>query len=379
MSCSSALDSFIALCGQGRLKEAFTAHFSILSSDPSLLSHILKACVERRSIPVPIQPPVNAYDKLSRLEIDLNLFEQMPERNVMSYNIIIGGYVQSGELGAAVEVFKGMHLRNSATWNAVITKTAGRIQNGCPTGALDLYYTMKKVGLRPEKITSSLLVRSTLGQGRQIHAEVVKSGVRLLRRCCRTFGERKGVGNDHVLRSLMIAAYGFHGKGHEAIELFKKMDLDGIEENEVTFLSLFYACSHCGLKEEGLEFLHLMVEKHGLGPRAKHYTCIVDLMGRAGRSEEAEGLIRSMPVAPDAITWKTLLSACKVHKDTDMAKRIAEEIMKIDPYDSASYVLLSNTEASAERWHIILQVRREMRERMVREEPGISWFELKKK
>ncbi|KAL6571474.1 hypothetical protein OROHE_003117 [Orobanche hederae] len=515
-TCSSALDSFIALCGQGRLKEAFTAHFSLLSSDPSLLSHILKACVERRSIPVTRQLHsvaitggwsnirflsnhlVNAYAKLGCLETALNLFEQMPQRNVMSYNIIIGGYIQSGELGAAVEVFKGMHLRNSATWNAVITGMinyefneealrlfhemrsdgflsdsytlgsvlrgcaglkniikgkqvhgyairsglefdsvvgsstahmylrcgslsegelviesmplhnivafntliAGRVQNGCPTGALDLYYTMKKVGLRPDKITFSSVVTScsdlsTLGQGRQIHAEVVKAGVvsdgavissliTMYSRCgclddaVRTFGERKGDGNDHVLWSSMIAAYGFHGKGHEAIELFKKMDLDGIEANEVTFLSLLYACSHCGLKEEGLEFFHLMVEKHGLEPRAKHYTCIVDLMGRAGRLEEAECLIRSMPVEPDAITWKTLLSACKVHKDADMAKRVAEEIMKIDPYDSASYVLLSNAQASAERWHNVLEVRREMRERMVRKEPGISWFELKK-
>ncbi|KAK6146047.1 hypothetical protein DH2020_019916 [Rehmannia glutinosa] len=508
-------DPFIALCTQGRLREAFSAHFSLISSDPPLLSHLLKACVERRSISVARQLHsiiitcswsklkfvsnhlVNAYVKLGLLETALKVFDKMPERNVMSYNIIIGGYIQNGELGAAMEVFNEMGQRNSATWNAVITGMikfefneeglklfekmhadgfladaytlgsvlrgcaglkdlitgkqvhgyaissglefdlvvgssmahmymrcgslsegerviqsmpfrnivafntliAGRVQNGCATGALDLYYMMKMAGLRPDKITfvsviSSCSDLSTLGQGQQIHAEVVKAGaisvaavisslISMYSRCgclddaLKIFEERGRVEDDHVLWSSMIAAYGFHGKGKEAIELFNKMELYGLEVNEVTLLSLLYSCSHCGLKDEGLEFFDLMVKKYGLEPQAKHYTCIVDLLGRAGRLDEAERLIRSMPVEPDAITWKTLLSACKIHKNANMAKRIADEIIKIDPRDSASYVLLSNTQASAKRWGDVSEVRRKMRDGMVKKEPGISWFELK--
>ncbi|CAL5423529.1 unnamed protein product [Camellia sinensis] len=175
----------------------------------------------------------------------------------------------------------------------------------------------------------------------------------------------------------MIAAYGFHGKGEEAIELFNRMDQVGLDANDVTFLSLLYACSHCGLKDKGLQFFNLMIEKYKLEPRLEHYTCVVDLLGRSGCLEEAEGFIRTMPVKKDAIIWKTILSACKIHKNTDIAKRIAEEVLRLDPQDSAPYVLLSNIQASGKRWQDVSEVRKVMRDRRVKKEPGISWFEVK--
>lgn len=440
---------------------------------------------------------MNAYLKLGRLTTAVKVFDNMPERNVMSYNILIGGYIQNDELGAAIKVFKEMGQRNSATWNAVITgminseyneegldlfskmhsdgfspdaytvgsvlrgcaglkdlitgkqvhgyvirsgldldlvvgnSTAhmymrcgslsegeiliqsmpvhnivacntlisGRVQNGCAIGALDHYYSIKMAGLKPDDITfvsliSSCSELSTLGQGQQIHAEVVKAGamsfaavicslISMYSKCgclddaVKAFDERGRAESDHVLWSSMITAYGFHGKGDEAIKLFNKMELDGLKANKVTFLSLLYSCSHCGLKDKGLELFNLMIERYELEPDVKHYTCVVDLLGRAGCLEEAEAFIRSMPVKPDAVTWKTLLSACKIHKNAEMAKRIAEEILVIDPQDSASYVLLSNIQAAAKRWGDVSEVRRRMRERTVKKEPGISWYELK--
>ncbi|GMP87681.1 hypothetical protein CsSME_00039953 [Camellia sinensis var. sinensis] len=156
---------------------------------------------------------------------------------------------------------------------------------------------------------------------------------------------------DVVLWSSMIAAYGFHGKGEEAIELFNQMDQVGLDANDVTFLSLLYAC--------------------------KHYTCVVDLLGRSGCLEETEGFIRTMPVKKDAIIWKTLLSACKILKNADIAKRIAEEVLRLEPQDSAPYMLLSNIQASAKRWQDVSEVRKVMRDRRVKKKPGISWFEVK--
>nr|AYM00468.1 pentatricopeptide repeat protein [Salvia miltiorrhiza] len=513
---AAAPDSFIALCRQGHLKQASTGHFSLISSDPPLVSHLLKACVNTRSLPAAQQLHsiittsgwskikfvsnhlMNAYAKLCRLETALKVFDKMPQRNVMSYNIVIGGHIQNGELGAAVEVFKGMGERNSATWNAVITgmiknelneeglrlfarmhsdgflsdaytlasvlrgcaglrdlikgeqvhgyamrlgleldlvvgnSTAhmymrcgclimaerviqcmplcnivlcntlivGLVQNGCASAALETYYLMKRAGFHPDDITFVSVVTScselsTLGQGQQIHAEVVKAGatsdaavitslVSMYSRCgclddaVRAFGERgRGAARDRVLLTSMIAAYGFHGKGNEAIELFERMELEGLQANKVTFLSLLYSCSHCGLKDKGLELFDLMIQKYGLEPEVKHYTCVVDLLSRAGCLEEAEHFIRSMPVKPDAVTWKTLLSGCKTHKNAGMAKRIAEEVLRIDPLDSASYVLLSNVQATADRWQEACRVRKRMKAMMVKKEPGISWYELR--
>ncbi|CAN0878740.1 Pentatricopeptide repeat-containing protein At2g41080 [Linum grandiflorum] len=184
---------------------------------------------------------------------------------------------------------------------------------------------------------------------------------------------------DNVLWSSMIAAYGFHGKGEEAIKLFDEMQGNGLEPNEVTFLSLLYACSHCGLKEKGMQFFQEMEERFGMTPSVQHYTCMVDLLGRSGQLKQAEDMIRSMPVKvkPDAAIWKTLLSACKIHKDADMAERIAEEVLKLQPEDAASYVLLANAKASARRWNEVSEVWKEMRRKNVKKEPGVSWLEVK--
>ncbi|GMP87674.1 hypothetical protein CsSME_00039948 [Camellia sinensis var. sinensis] len=287
-----------------------------------------------------------------------------------------------------------MPIRNVVSCNTLI---AGRAQNGFSEGALDQYNMMKMAGFRPDRITlvsviSSCSELATLGQGQQIHAEAIKTGastvvgvisslISMYSRCgcldesVKAFLEREEV--DVVLWTSMIAAYGFHGKGEEAIELFNRMDQVGLDANDVTFLSLLYACSHFGLKDKGLQFFNLMIEKYGLEPQLEHYTCVVDLLGRSGRLEEAEGFIRTMPVKKDAIIWKTLLSACKIHKNADIAKRIAEEVLRLDPQDSAPYVLLSNIQASAKRWQYVSEVRKVTRDRRVQKEPGIGWFEVK--
>ncbi|XP_010685821.2 pentatricopeptide repeat-containing protein At2g41080 [Beta vulgaris subsp. vulgaris] len=303
-------------------------------------------------------------------------------------------YMRCKSLEEGEKIIQGMAIHNVVACNTLI---AGRAQNGYPEGALEQYSLMKKAGFQPDRITfvsvlSSCSELAILGQGQQIHAEVIKrratavvpvisSLISMYCRCgcleesIKAFLQCKDA--DIVLWSSMISAYGFHGKGEEAIEIFKQMERQGLVANEVTFLSLLYACSHCGLKDEGLKYFDLMVERYGLKPWLEHYTCVVDLLGRTGCLEQAENLIRSMPTKPDAVIWKTLLSACKIHKNADMAKRIAKEVLKLDPQDSASYVLLANIQASAKRWDEVSIVRRAMRDRRVKKEPGISWFEFK--
>jgi pentatricopeptide repeat protein len=126
-----------------------------------------------------------------------------------------------------------------------------------------------------------------------------------------------------------------------------------------------------------MDCFELMTKTYGLQPSVKHYTCIVDLLGRSGRLNEAEALILSMPVRPDGVIWKTLLSACKIQKKFDMAERIAGRVIELDPHDSASYVLLSNIRATSSRWEDVSTVRKTMRKHNVRKEPGVSWVEFK--
>ncbi|XP_012572382.1 pentatricopeptide repeat-containing protein At2g41080 [Cicer arietinum] len=303
-------------------------------------------------------------------------------------------YMKAGSLLDGERVIKWMPNCNVVAWNTLM---AGKAQNGYSEGVLDHYSMMKMAGFRPDRITfvsviSSCSELATLGQGKQIHAEVIKAGassvvsvisslVSMYSRCgsledsIKAFLECEE--RDVVLWSSMIAAYGCHGQGEKAIKLFNEMEQENLAGNEVTFLSLLYACSHCGLKDKGLDFFDMMVKKCGLKARLEHYTCVVDLLGRSGCLEEAEAMIRSMPVRADAIIWKTLLSACKIHRNEEMARRVAEEVLRIDPQDSASYVLLAGIHASAKRWQNVSEVRRAMKDKMVKKEPGVSWVEVK--
>ncbi|KAL8161108.1 hypothetical protein V2J09_012597 [Rumex salicifolius] len=315
----------------------------------------------------------------------------------LEINLVVGSalahmYMRCRSLEDGERVIKGMPVRIACN-----TLIAGRAQNGYSEGALEQYNLMKMAGFRPDRITFVTVISScselaTLGQGQQIHAEVLKAGadsvvsavsslISMYSRCgClkdseRIFIERKDI--DAVLWSSMIAAYGFHWQGEKAIKLFRQMEEEGMKANEVTFLSLLYACSHSGLKDKGMEYFDIMVKEYGLKPKLEHYTCMVDLLGHSGCLQQAEDMIRTRPVKADAIIWKTLLSACKIHKDIDMARRIAEEALQVNPQESAAYVLLANIHASDKNWEHVSDIRKTMRDRMVRKEPGISWFELK--
>ncbi|CAD6213852.1 unnamed protein product [Miscanthus lutarioriparius] len=282
------------------------------------------------------------------------------------------GFLQEGE--AALRL---LPLLDIVSCNTII---AGRTQNGDSEGALEYFCMMRGAGVEANAVTfvsaiSSCSDLAALAQGQQVHARAIKAGVdkvvpvmtslvHMYSRCgCLGDSERVCLGysgTDCVLCSVIISAYGFHGHGQKAISLFKQMIAGGAEPNEVTFLTLLYACSHSGLKNEGMSCFELMTDTYGLKPSVKHYTCIVDLLGRSGCLNEAEDLILSMPVQPDGVIWKTLLSAC-TQKNFDVAKRIAERVIR----------------ATSRRWEDVSKVRKTMREQNVRKEPGVSWVEVK--
>lgn len=364
-----ALDLFSKMHKEGFLPDVFT------------VSSVLGGCAGLRALYAGRQ--AHSYAVKSGLELNMVVASSLAHM-----------YMKCGSLGEGEIVIRSMPVKHVVAWNTLI---AGKAQNGSPVGVMDQYNMMKIAGQIPDKITfvsvlSACSDLATLGQGQQVHAEAIKRGassavgvvsslVSMYSRCgcleesMKAFSECKE--KDVILWSSIIAAHGFHGKGEKVIQLFEQMQEKEIEVNEVTFLSLLYACSHCGLKDKGVEFFDMMVKRYELKPRLEHYTCMVDLLGRSGSLHEAEATIRSMPLKPDAVIWKTLLFASMVHKNTEMAKRAAEEVLRVDPQDSASYVLLSNIHASAKRWRDVSEVRKSMRDQNVKKEPGISWVEIK--
>jgi len=147
--------------------------------------------------------------------------------------------------------------------------------------------------------------------------------------------------------------------------------------DEITFVGVLSACSHSGLVDEGWRCFNSMSHDYGLKPEMEHYACMIDLLGRSGHLYEAERFIENMPYKPNTTMWGALLSACRLHGNMDLAKTAAEELFKLEPQNTANYVLLSNIYAACGRWGDVEKVRTLMRDRGIQKHPGCSWIEVK--
>nr|XP_051228779.1 pentatricopeptide repeat-containing protein At5g48910-like [Lolium perenne] len=174
----------------------------------------------------------------------------------------------------------------------------------------------------------------------------------------------------------MISGLAAHGRGEDALAFFADMRRAGLKPNKVTFLGVFSACCHASFVEDGLRHLRAMAEVHGVAPGIEHYGCVVDMLGRAGRLDEAEELVTAMPVRPDAPIWGSLLSACREHGHVERAERMLQRMANDDEADAGGYVLMSNMYAREGRHGKAVRVRRQMMKSKVDKVPGCSLIEI---
>eukprot|EP01018_Ginkgo_biloba_P011648 Gb_05123 [translate_table: standard] len=292
------------------------------------------------------------------------------------------------------KVFDKMRERNVISWTEMI---AGCVQHGQGEEALQLFEQMRLAGVMPNKFTLASVFGAcasslSLERGKQVHSYKIKSGTEVdvcvenalvdMYAKCGSMVDARRVFDKMSERTVIswtaiIAGCAHHGYGREALQLFEQMQLVGTKPNYITFICVLYACSHVGLVEQGRHYFQSMRQDHGIMPRLEHYACMVDLLGRAGHLNEAEDLINKIPFEPNALVWRTLLGACRIHGNMELGKRVAERILELEPQDSATYVLLSNIYAEADRWDDVGKVRQVMKDRRVKKEPGCSWIEVK--
>ena len=127
---------------------------------------------------------------------------------------------------------------------------------------------------------------------------------------------------------------------------------------------------------QGHKLFKTMIDSYGIAPQMEHYSCMVDLLGRAGLVDEAMNLIKKMPMQADAVVWGALLGACRTHRNTDIAEIAAKKLLHLEPGNSGHYVLLSNIYASSGRWEDVAGLRKVMSSRKVSKSPGCSWIEF---
>ncbi|KAL4182275.1 hypothetical protein AMTRI_Chr12g275160 [Amborella trichopoda] len=303
-------------------------------------------------------------------------------------------YSKCGEIAMAFRFFHTMRARNMVSWSAMIS---GFARNGYSEEAIVLFKRMQYEGPKPgsDALRSLVLACSHIGAlllGRVIHGYLIRNGfyedhdmslktsmvdmyakcgcMELARKCFEEMHMK-----DVVSWTAMIDGYGMYGHGHEALQLFGRMEREGIKPNQVTFVSVLSACSHAGLIKEGLEYFNYMSLVMGIKPGLNHYTCLVDLLGRAGKLQEAWLVIKDMPIKPDSRIWGALLNACKIHSNLDIAVYAAKNVLELEPENIGYNVVLCNIHSWEKKWGEAEKLRKLVMGREMRKKPGWSFIE----
>lgn len=396
---SRALSLYKQMLGNGLLPNNYTFSFvlracvdvSALLAGLKFHSQIVRLGWE--SYDFVLNGLVHMYANFSCISSAQKLFDVSSNRDVVTWTAMINGYAKLGQMDVARNLFDEMPERNVVSWSAMITNCA---QVGMFKEALGLFNEMQLVGLRPNHagIVGALSACAFLGaldQGKWIHVYVDRNGMALdrvlgtalidmyakcgcIKNAHQVFDQMPD--RDVFAWTCMISGLANHGHSEGAIELFIKMQNEGVRPNEVTFICVLSACSRVGLVEIGQRFFESMNEVYGIKPGVEHYGCLVDLLGRAGMFEEAKRVVTEMPMEPDSYVMGALLNACRMHGNVELGEKTLEGLMDRRLDQSGVHVLLSNMYASASRWEDVLKVRKGMEEKKVKKVPGCSLIEL---
>ncbi|KAL5548668.1 hypothetical protein UlMin_003899 [Ulmus minor] len=308
---------------------------------------------------------------------------------------LIDMYSKCGCIEDAQFVFDEMPKKTTVGWNSII---AGYALHGYSEEALTMYYEMRDSGVKMDHFTFSMIVRicarlASVKHAKQAHAGLIRHGYGsdiVANTALVDFYSKWGRIEDarHVFDKMpsknviswnaLIGGYGNHGRGNEAIELFEKMLQEGMIPNHVTFLAVLSACSYSGLSERGWKIFESMRRDHKIKPRAMHYACMIELLGREGLLDEAHALIKSAPFEPTANMWAALLTACRIHKNLELGKFAVEQLYGMEPEKLSNYVVLLNIYISSGMLKEAAGVVGTLKRKGLRMLPACSFIEVNK-
>lgn len=353
--------------------------FGVKSSTATMAS-VITACAQLGSFN--LGTSIHGY--ILRQELPLDIATQ---------NSLVTMYAKCGHLGQSSIIFDRMNKRDLVSWNAIVS---GYAQNGYVSKALFLFNEMRSDHQTPDSITIVSLLQgcASTGQihlGKWIHSFVIRVGLRpcilvdtsLVDMYCkcgdldtaqRCFNQMPS--HDLVSWSAIIAGYGFHGKGETALRLYSKFLEGGMKPNHVIFLSVLSSCSHNGLVEQGLNIYESMTKDFGIAPNLEHHACVVDLLSRAGRVEEAYNLYKKKFSSSVLDVLGIILDACRANGNDELGDTIANDILMLRPMNAGNFVQLAHCYASINKWEEVSEAWTHMRSLGLKKIPGWSFIDI---
>ncbi|OVA16594.1 Pentatricopeptide repeat [Macleaya cordata] len=348
--------------------------------DNFTLSFLLKACEKAKA------------EKKCR-EVHGSLIRIGFATDVVVCTNLVRSYVGNGLVGTAQMVFDEMPERDLVCWNSMISCYS---QAGLHDEALNIYSRMRNANVGLDEFTIVSLLSScahvgALNFGVQIQKFVDENGfmdnvfvgnalVDMYAKCgsldwaCRVFDRMQK--RDVFSWNSMIIGLGVHGRGDEAIHFFRQMLTAGVRPNSITFIGLLCGCSHQGQTEEGIKYFHMMSSEFNLEPGIKHYGCMVDMFGRAGKLDKALEFIGNSPTQDDPVLWRTLLGACKIHRNVEIGEEAMKHLVQLKALNAGDCVLLAGIYDAAQDQQGVAKMRKLIKDQGIKTIPGWSWIEV---
>ncbi|KAF7822122.1 pentatricopeptide repeat-containing protein [Senna tora] len=370
---------------------------------------------------------IDMYAKCSNIDGARWLFDQMVNKNVVSWNLMISVYVKKGNPDECIRLFDEMQIsgfkpdqitvsnvlsaycqcgrvddakkifgkitkKDEICWT---TMMVGYAQNGREEDALLLFGNMLHENVKPDSFTISSVVSScaklaSLSLGQVVHGKAIILGVddnllvssALVDMYCKC-----GVTSDAwvifkamptrsvVTWNAMIRGYARNGQVLEALALYENMLQEKLKPDNITIVGVLSACMNGNMVKEGQRYFDSITEL-GMTPTLDHYACMVTLLGRSGYINKAVDLIEIMPHKPDYLIWSTLLSVCAMKGDIQHAELAARHMLELDPLNAGPYIMISNMYAACGRWNDVAAIRSLMKINNAKKFAAYSWIEI---
>lgn len=276
------------------------------------------------------------------------VFDEIPKKNIICWTSLISAYVENHKSNKGLDLFRLMLMNNVEPDQIVLTTALSACAD---TGGLEMGewihdFVRRKQGMKIDLCLNNALINMYAKCGDIVNARKLFDNTR---------------NKDVTTWTSMIVGHAVHGQAHEALQLFSEMNFN-VSPNDVTFIGVLMACSHAGLVEEGKRHFQSMTNDYGIEPREPHFGCMVDLLCRSGHLREAYDFIMEMSGPPNAVMWRTLLGACSLHGDLELATEVRDKLINLDPGYVGDSVALSNIYADKEMWDKKIIIRNQIKQ-----------------
>ncbi|KAF5203135.1 Pentatricopeptide repeat-containing protein [Thalictrum thalictroides] len=319
---------------------------------------------------------IHMYCNSLRLADAKILFDMMPERNEVTWNVMLNGFAKMGLVDYARNLFDRIPVRDLVSWSTMID---GYVRADRLDEALGIYRKMVFDGLAPNEVTIVDLVSAcgrliAIDEGQQLHCMTIKTGLECFvflqatlihfyatctkmdqaclqfEVCCKDnisswnaliagFVRNKMVDSarqvfnamperDVISWSSMIAGYAQIGQSESTLELFHEMLSRGIQPNEITMVSILSSIANSGTLDQG-RWLHGYIHNNSIPLNDNLSAGLIDMYAKRGSINGALELFKRVQDRTTSISpWNTIICGLAIHGHVDMSLRIFSDLQR---------------------------------------------------